>query len=81
MKRLDWLTYGGTITVSLLLHVGFLSDMQAAADRAPPRHLHAIEMSMVQLKPSPPPPPPIPEPPKPRPSLRLLRARRPSPSP
>jgi protein TonB len=67
VKRVDWFTYGGTIAMSLSLHMLFLSDMQAAAEHAPPRHLHRVEMSVVQTKPSPPPPPPLPEPPKPPP--------------
>ena len=67
MKGANWLTYGGTVTVSLALHVLFLSDMEAAAERTPPRHLHRVEIAMVQTKPSPPPPPPLPDPPKPRP--------------
>ncbi len=65
MKRTDWLTYGGTLTVALLLHVVFLRDMQAAASAAPVHALHRVEMSVVQTKPSPPPPPPLPDPPKP----------------
>ena len=67
MKRSDWLTYGACIGVSLLVHVLFFGDMEAASSSTPRQALHRVEMAVLQPKPKLPPPPPPPEPPKPKP--------------